>query len=506
MLKAKQTGRSPRSHSAPVPDTLRIPLETPGPTLVVPAMNGAYDCGMKNSNAFRVGRACALVAAATLRFNSAEAQSGTIVQPGNAPGSSATALTSAPVDAADSAELARTRYRAARDLLAHGDTPGALKALHSAAQAFPAQPVYAMSLWETAALSRNTAMAMAALTISNDNGIPLDIDARARALFPDTGSFTALYARQAQLSQAINNGSVFRTLSDARLFPEGITYDARNGTLYVTSVQHRSAVAITRDGVERTLAANAPRDIGGLYGIAIDTSRNKLWATSAQSPATKSWNVADSTLSALIEIDVRSGAIGKRYALTGTSLPPSPGDIALAGNGDVFVGDGQAGVIWWLKRGDSAVRVLRNRLYRSPQGMVASDDGRYLWIADYSHGLLRTELATGETIRVAPVRGITTVGIDGLVRHGNKFVAVQNASTPGQVLQFELDETGSKMLSASVIDRNKIGVSPTGGVMVGDDYVYISNTLWDKVGPDGSLPADAARSPVLLRVPIRTRP
>lgn len=466
-------------------------------------MNVRYDGGMTNSKVFRVRVVCALLAAGASQINSAGAQGGVIVPSVGAQSAMGALVATTPGDAADSAALARTHYRAASVMLARGDTLSALTAMHAAANAFPAQPVYAMSLWETAVVSRNVAMAKSALTIANDNGIALGIDARARVFIPDTGSFSALFAGQNVLSREINAGTVFRTLSDSRLFPEGVTYDVRSGTLYVTSLQHRSVVAITRDGDERKLLVNAPRDIGGLYGIAIDTARSVLWAASAQSPGTKSWNVADSTLSALVEIDMRSGAINKRYALTGTPLPPSPGDITLARNGDVFVGDGQAGVVWWLKRGELSARMLQHKLYRSPQGMVASDDGRYLWVADYSHGLLRTELATGRTIRVATLRGFTTVGIDGMVRHGNTFVAVQNAVAPGQVLRFELDETGSKMTSASVIDRNTTAVSPTGGVMVGDDYVYIANTLWDKVGADGSLPADASRAPVLLRVRIR---
>lgn len=126
---------------------------------------------------------------------------------------------------------------------------------------------------------------------------------------------------------------------------------------------------------------------------------------------------------------------------------------------------------------------------------MAEPDGRALWIADYSVGLLRVELRDGvaSATRVADAPRSTTVGIDGMVRHGNALIGVQNLFTPSQVIRMKLDATGTRIVHQETIDRNDAAVSPTGGVMIGDSFVYVGNSWWDLVDANGKLAEDMVK-------------
>jgi hypothetical protein len=55
-----------------------------------------------------------------------------------------------------------------------------------------------------------------------------------------------------------------------------------------------------------------------------------------------------------------------------------------------------------------------------------------------------------------------------------------------------------------VLDRNwKIADEPTIGTMVGNEFVYVANSQWDKYSDDGTRkPSIPLSRPVLLAIPL----
>lgn len=417
-------------------------------------------------------------------------------------GSAARAAT-AP-DASDSAAAARAEFRLARESLARGDTSGALLKLEAAARAFPQQPSYVNSLMILAGRARASGFASTALRMSNEIGmaVPASADTGAYSVrkLPDVGKLILL---QDQLRAPLNNARPFHTFADSTLFPEGISYDARNGTVYVSSLHHRNIAAVSSRGESRLLLAQVLPNVGGIYGIAVDTARGVIWATSAAAPGTGTLAVGDTALPALLEIRLADGQPLRRLELRSAAPITSPGDITLSPTGDVLVSDSQAGVLWLLPAGGNTLIPIRHRLFRSLQGIVPSRDGKVVWVADYSHGLLRVELPSGATTRVADLAGHTTVGIDGLVAHGTTLIGVQNLFSPSQVVQLTLNAEGTRITKHSVLDRNVLAASATGGIVIDNAFVYVANSLWDFVGASGTVtPGVRLPRPILLRLPL----
>lgn len=412
--------------------------------------------------------------------------------------------TGAPVDIADSAALARAEFRLARESLTKGDTAGALAKLEAAARAFPQQPSYMNSLMALAGRARASNFAATALAMSNNIGfaVPASADTGAHSVrkLPDVLKLVSL---QDALRAPVNNSQVFRTLTDSTLFPEGVSYDARTGTMYVSSLHHRNIVALPRAGGSQFLMKEVPPNVGGLYGIAVDTARSVVWATSASAPGTSALAVGDTALPALLEIRLSDGKLLRRFEMRTSAPVTSPGDITLSPNGDVLVSDAQAGVLWRLPRGDDSLVAIRNKLFRSLQGIAPSRDGKVVWIADYSHGILRVELPSGITTRVADLPGHSVLGIDGLVAYGNTLVGVQNLYNPAQVVQLTLNTEGTRIVKHTVLDRNVLAASPTGGVVLDHALIYVANSLWDSLDNSGNVSSTATLPrPVLLRLPL----
>ncbi|MBC8087743.1 MAG: hypothetical protein H7Z40_10795 [Phycisphaerae bacterium] len=314
-------------------------------------------------------------------------------------------------------------------------------------------------------------------------------------------------ARQDQILLPINNGKSFRTLDDSTLFPEGMSHDARTGTVYVSSLHHHNIMALSRSGGSRWLMPQVLPNVGGIYGIAVDTARGIIWATSAAAPGTSVLAASDSALPALLEVRLADGKQLRRWEMRSAAPITSPGDIALSPTGDVLVSDSQAGVLWLLPAGGDTLIAIRHRLFRSLQGLVPSRDGKAVWVADYSHGLLRVELPGGATTRVADLAGHTTVGIDGLVAHGNTLIGVQNLFNPAQVVQLTLNAEGTRIVKHAVLDRNVLATSPTGGIVIDYAVVHIANSLWDFVGQWGTVTQGVRLpKPLLLRLPLTSPP
>jgi hypothetical protein len=170
----------------------------------------------------------------------------------------------------------------------------------------------------------------------------------------------------------------------------------------------------------------------------------------------------------------------------------------------VFVTDSFDPVLYRLRPAADTLEATRHPLFRSLQGMAPTPDGRFLYLADYAHGILRLELATGTVIRVAEPGPMVTLGCDGIAWHDGALIAVQNGVAPARVVRFALDATGARIVGVQVLDRNvAIADEPTIGTIVGNEFIYVANSQWEKYSPQGARLKNVPLSrPVLLAVPI----
>lgn len=239
-------------------------------------------------------------------------------------------------------------------------------------------------------------------------------------------------------------------------------------------------------------------------GVRYDASRDRLFATTSGIPQRAGFQPADTAIAALLRIHPETGAIEKRW-----DLPPTPGghvlgDLAIGANGDVFVTDSAEPVFYVLRAGADTLHAIRHPLFRSLQGVAPAPGGAVVYVADWSHGLLRVDLTTEKVTRLPDAKGSTSLGCDGIVWRNGAIIAVQNGVSIPRVMRYTLSKDGTGIAAAEVLDRNvAVADEPTIGTIAGDEFVYVANSQWEKYTDDGARRYDHSLADVmLLGVPL----
>ena len=406
----------------------------------------------------------------------------------------------------DSASVARAAWARAAAALEMRDYARARREADRAASAWPTQPAYLWGRAVAALLTSDTTAILAALDAYATLGLGRDLhaDARFAALIKEP-RFASVLARLDGNLAPIARSHVVATLPDSTFWPEGVDYDPRSQRYYIGSVRHRTIAEVVNGKVTRELWPRAKAGIGAVLGVRVDTLRGVLWTTLAGVPQMEGFTPADSNIAAIVRVRIADGAIERRW-----DLPPSPrghalGDVVIGPASDVFVTDSNDPVLYRLRPGSDTLEAIRHPLFRSLQGMAAPPNAKVLYVADYSHGLLRVDLETNAVTRLADAPATTSLGCDGLVWYQGAIVAVQNGVAPARIMRFVLDRAGTRIERAELLDRNSaIADEPTIGTVVGGEFVYVANSQWEKFTDGGArLPARRLTAPVLLGVSLR---
>jgi len=407
----------------------------------------------------------------------------------------------------DSAREARAAYRRAVTAFRQHDLVKARMEMERAAESWPTQQAYLDAAAKLAAAARDTTDAALWLRRLADLGVGIDVrnDTTFRALV-GAPAFDSAAAGLSAATAPIVRGRVRLTIADTTLHPEGIAFDARHRRWFMGSVRQRKVVAIEPDGRVRDFVASGADGLAGVFGMAVDSVRRTLWAATTALPRMAGFAEADSGRVGVYGYDLETGRLKRKaWMARDSSAAHTFGDVAVAPNGDVYVSDSQAPWILELATGsDSLVPFLTDPLFRSLQGMAITPDGATMYVADYSHGLLRVSLASKTVSLLTGPRGVTLLGVDGLYWHHGTLIGVQNGVTPARVVRFCLDPSGRSVRRLEVLDRNPaVADEPTLGAIDGDSLVYVATSEWEKYDDAGKRVSGTKLRPAMaLSVPL----
>lgn len=322
-------------------------------------------------------------------------------------------------------------------------------------------------------------------------------------------------------------------LGDTLFFPEGLDVDARNRSVIVTSMAYGQVVRFNSSGeAERIFPQGSPLP-AAVFGVAVDTICECLWLTTAPhirrtavkatgltalrhvgtsqtesreraaslaKADTHSHSSADSVHSAasLVLVRLSSGEVIKRWTLgDGSGMP---GEIALTPEGDVVVSDGIRGSLYMLRRGNDTLETIHSPMLRSPQGIAVSAGGNKAYIADWSRGLIRWDIASGSFDRLLMPDGALLRGVDGLRAHGDWLIGVQNGVAPARVIAIRPDSAGTSVAELRILDSlSDWNGEPTVGAVVGSDYIFVATSQWPFWDDTGVRRGSTALPAVVLR-------
>ncbi len=400
-------------------------------------------------------------------------------------------------------------------------------ALSAAFEQWPNHPqiAYGLALSETALGHLDAALERLRQMTSQGYALPVEGEDGFDALRQSAAFADLLEELEALATESLGHSEQVFALAEPDLIPEAVVFDPQSGDYFVSSVHRRKILRRHADGRVDTFAE---KDLWAVSGLAVDSRQRLLWAASSAMPNMQGYRPEDDGNTALVAFDLDSGVEQWRFE----SRQPGHrlADLTVAPDGTVYVSDGAEGIgrIWRTvtSSGDEG-EVWRRRLpapappsaspqqtigdadpasprqtpvglelisppdsLRSPQGLALSADGGHLFVADYSYGLLACELATGEWFHFAEPPGVALLGIDGLNIFGNDLVAIQNGVQPQRILRLRPDLRSRRIVASKILAMHLPPWSePTLGTVVGDDFIYVGNSQWDRFDADGRLPS-----------------
>lgn len=298
--------------------------------------------------------------------------------------------------------------------------------------------------------------------------------------------------------------TTFATLDPSDFIAEDISYDTRARRFLVTSIRYPRIDAIDARGAVTQTRLPAGEKFWGMLAVAVDNKRSRIWATTYAVPQSTSYNPIDSGKASLLRIDLRTGALQRRYEFSTNGRVQEPGDIAVAENGDLFVSDGRRGIIYVVRGVTDSLSILvpPGELF-SPQGPAVPAGARYFFVADYARGLARVDRATGAVLWLSHPRGVALNGIDGLtVVNPTRLIAIQNGVTPNRVVEISIDAGGTRVTAVRVLAQDtSIIREPTHGALAGGEFYFIGNGGFAAFDEKGLLkPGVVPVAPAVLRL------
>ncbi len=283
------------------------------------------------------------------------------------------------------------------------------------------------------------------------------------------------------------------TFTQTGLYPEGTLYDSRNNHFLVSSQTAGRIGQVTDDGTYSQFVDD-PQLISTI-GLNYDANRNRVLAAVSD----PGYNTARTTaatlrkLAAVAIFDATTGAKTGYYnlgALATATAPHFANDIAVDDQGNAYVTDSFAPIIYRIDAQGTASVFLTNAAFSAPAGTfglngIVFNRRGYLLVAKSDEGaIIKVPIASPSTFTKVAVTGFGLTGCDGLqmVDETTLLVSCNSQSRVYRVA------SGDNFANASVSGafNTAVGVYPTTLAQRGSEsYVLYSylNSLQNMVNP-----------------------
>lgn len=296
-------------------------------------------------------------------------------------------------------------------------------------------------------------------------------------------------------------GEVVFSLREVTGLIEGIAWRRTTGEFLFGDVHARAVWARGKDGALRRLTAEGD-DLLGVFALAVDEAGGALWAATAAVPAMRGFTPDQVGQTALVEIDLASGAVRQTLPVPrigGAEATSVLTDLAIGTDGAVYATDESAPVLWRLPPGGSSLeRWAESPEFFALQGIAVLPSGVVL-VADQVNGLVSVDPVRRTTRWLAPPADTTLTDIKSLtVAPDGRVLALQTGVTPNRLLRLNVDENGEAIVDVAVVESGHVamGAPSLGCVGADGDFYFIGSAGWSRFASGDAQPTAPRQLPI----------
>lgn len=271
-------------------------------------------------------------------------------------------------------------------------------------------------------------------------------------------------------------------IKEKDIIPEGIAYDEKSKTIFLSSIHKNKILAISADGFVSDFVPSGKDGIKQVLGMKV--FNGQLWAcnnTAEEDTINREANIH--------VYDIASKKLVKRITIKdGTKHLFN--DLYITRSGDAYVTDSDGAGIFLIRNGtDKAEPFIKGGTIPYPNGITATADEKKIIVSTGGgQGIVSIDLNTKEIKSITHAHYFI-IGADGLYRYKNKLISVQNVTFPEGIVEMQLSDDNQTITD---IRHLVVGIpefdTPTTGVIVGDEFYFIANSqLFQLIGNNGKI-------------------
>jgi sugar lactone lactonase YvrE len=295
-------------------------------------------------------------------------------------------------------------------------------------------------------------------------------------------------------------------IEDKTLHIESIAAGEKPNTFYCGSIHKKKIIRTDGKGNFSDFTTSGEYGLTSVFGLKVDKTKNLLWACS--SPMEEMENYDSTSMSGVFKFDLKTGKLIAKFIPEPNFKSFVFGDLTLDKSGNVFVSDSKNNIIFRINESTWKFEpFFTSTEFWNLQGITFSEDGQFLFIADYIKGLYRLEVKSKSLLRLKTDFDVSVKSIDGLTFYKNSLIAIQNSIYPMRVTQYFLNSKSDGLKGYRIIDRKHPAFNePTIGTADGDSFFYVANSLWSGYDDQHSLkPDDQLQNVVILKSELKNK-
>lgn len=358
-----------------------------------------------------------------------------------------------PSSAQSAASSSHTSFRRTAEAAYQRQDFAAARDAYAAALALrPDSPRYLHHLAATQALTDRSDDALATLQRLTALGVAPAVERdSAFASLQGSRAFNAIRTALAANREPQGSADLLVELPGRIGIIEGIAFRDRTGDLFLGDVHQRCIWRRDRDGRVTRYSAE-DEELFGVFGLALDETRQTLWAATSAVPEMSGFTPEQKGRAALAAFSLVTGELLRVIDVPSDGRDHVLGDLIVAPDGTIYATDSTAPIIWrYLPGGEEMDKLVEYPDFVSLQGLVLTN--RTLIAADFANGLFAIDLSESAPVVRAftPPPNATLVGLDGLAPAPDGLFAVQNGVSPQRLIRVGLSSDLTALTSVTVL-------------------------------------------------------